>query len=67
MSVNLFFSLFFSDEAEFGIDEFSIKMKRKNVEITKWAKDSATSDQPSKVMKQIVPVSGVPFLSETRH
>lgn len=61
MTVQDFFDFFLSDTASFGLDNFFLKLGNTEVSITPW------SSKRQKLLKGIVPVSGVPFINVTRH
>ena len=61
MNVTRFHEIFFSDKSEFGLDAFGKKMDRKEITIDKWTLDER--GVPTKWLKSLVPVRGVPFLS----
>jgi len=65
MTVNEFFRCFLQDNAEFGFDIFSNLVGRKEIELEPWHSDE--QGKPIRLLKTIIPVKGVPFLSSTRH
>ncbi|CDW81981.1 UNKNOWN [Stylonychia lemnae] len=72
INVTQIFDIIFSDNATYSFKSHFEAIKSKDVTIDpNWdtKNDTSTSKMklPSKMIKQIIPVSGVPFLSETRH
>lgn len=66
MTVSKFFETFLGDNAEFGLDEFNRRMERKDIVLDPW-KFNELIGFNERWLKSLVPVKGVPFLSQTRH
>ena len=62
ITVDEFYESFLAKNAMFGFNTLDIKMNRKesNYE-SDWKNDG------TRLLKSVVPLSGVPFISETRH
>jgi hypothetical protein len=65
MTVNDFYRNFLSDRADYGFDVFSRLMERREVEMELWHPNE--QGVPFRLLKSVIPVKGVPFLSSTRH
>jgi hypothetical protein len=63
MTVNQFFDNFLADGARFGMDHFFIRIGNTQVSI----EDNWHPVEKTKMLRGIVPVTGVPFINKTRH
>ena len=62
MTVSEFYDHFLRKNATFGFDDLDMIMKRKeSIFESDWKIDG------TRLLKSLVPLSGVPFISETRH
>ncbi len=62
MTVNEFYESFLCDAAPFGQDAFFTKLGNRDVSI-----DPTWSSNNSKLLKAVIKISGVPFVSQSRH
>ena len=65
ISLQEYFDNLWSDEAKFGPKEFGKKVDHKEVQVEKWRLNKANGRQ-IRVVRNVVPVKGVPFCSQTR-
>lgn len=64
MTVNQFYDTFLSDNASFGLDHLGIKLGRFDMNLEKWRMKDGIQQR---TLTCIVPVKGVPFVSQTRN
>lgn len=65
VSLQEYWDNLWSDTAKFGPKEYGKKVDHKEVQVEKWSINQATGKRV-RVVKNIVPVKGVPFCSQTR-
>jgi len=59
LNLNQFYDEFLSDNPKFGFDLLAIALVHSDININPWKKNQ-------KIMNFILPVTGVPFINQTR-